>query len=91
MTIRDTKTLINIICNKNNLGLPINASVNKEFENKLRHKNYFFSNGIDIVHEFFNFERKIDSSFISKSIQMLGKHPIINKLLINVADNGIGN
>ncbi len=89
MTIRDIKTFLKIICNKKNLGLPINLSVNVEFEKKLRYKNYFFSNGIDLVHEFFNFERKIGSSFISKSVQMLGKHPIINKLLINFADNGI--
>ncbi len=91
MTIRDIQTFLNIIRNKKNLGLPINISVNAEFEKKLRHKNYFFSNGIDLVHEFFNFERKNPSSFISKSVQILGKHPIINKLLINVADKGIGN
>ena len=33
MTIRDTKNLLNIIKNKHSLGLPIDMSVNKEFEN----------------------------------------------------------
>ena len=45
MTIRDIKTFLKIICNKKNLGLPINLSVNVEFE-KLRYKNYFFLMGL---------------------------------------------
>ena len=53
MTIRDLKTLIQIIKEKINLGLPLDGSVNEEFEKKLKHKNYIFSSGIDLIHEFF--------------------------------------
>ena len=64
MTIRDINILMNIIKEKIDLGLPIDSSVNSQFENKLKHKNYIFLNGIDLIHEFFNFERKFDNSFL---------------------------
>ncbi len=89
MTIRDVKVLINIIKQKINLGLPLDISVNKEFEKKIRHKNYIFSNSIDFIQEFFNFERKINNSILSKSVQVIGKNTSIKNFIINIADNGI--
>ncbi|MDC3101780.1 FAD-dependent monooxygenase [Candidatus Pelagibacter sp.] len=89
MTIRDISTLIDIIKNKYSLGLPIDSSINSEFENSLKHKNYIFSNGVDLIHEFFNFERKINTNVLSKSVKIIAKSPYINKLLINFADKGI--
>ena len=47
--------------------MPINSSVNYEFEKNLKHKNYIFSNSIDFVQEFFNFERKTKNDFLSGS------------------------
>ena len=89
MTIRDIKFLSDIIKERYNLGLPLDSSVNLEFEKKIKHKNFIFSNSVDLVHEFFNFERKINSSFLSKSAQFLGKNKFINKFLIKIADEGI--
>ena len=89
MTIRDIKTFINIIKNRNELGLPLDISVNDEFENCLKHKNYIFSNGIDLIHKFFNLERKTKNTILSKSIQVLGKNPSINKMFTKIADKGI--
>ena len=89
MTIRDIKTFINIIKNRNELGLPLDISVNDEFENCLKHKNYIFSNGIDLIHKFFNLERKTTNTILSKSIQVLGKNPSINKMFTKIADEGI--
>ena len=89
MTIRDIKTFINIIKNRNELGLPLDISVNDEFENCLKHKNYIFSNGIDLIHKFFNLERKTKNTILSKSIQVLGKNPSINKMFTKIADRGI--
>ena len=77
-----------IITSKNNLGLNLDSSVNYEFEKKLKHKNFIFSNGIDMIHEFFNFERKMNSTLMSKSVQLINKNPKINKLFINIADGG---
>ena len=89
MTIRDIKTFINIIKNRNELGLPLDTSVNDEFETSLKHKNYIFSNGIDLIHKFFNLERKTKNTILSKSIQVLGKNPSINKMFTKIADRGI--
>ena len=63
--------------------------LNIEFQNNLKHKNLIFSNGIDFIHEFFNFERKINNKFLSKSVQLLGKNPLMNKIFMNVADKGL--
>ena len=88
MTIRDIKILIDIIRSRIQLGLQLDRSINIEFQNTLRHKNLLFSNGIDFVHEFFNFERKTNNKFLSKSVQLLGKNPFINKIFMKVADKG---
>ena len=58
MTIRDIKILLEIIQNKIDLGLPINSSVNQEFQKNTKHRNFIFSNGIDFIYEFFNYESK---------------------------------
>ena len=89
MTIRDIKSLINIINNKISLGLPLDISVSEEFEDRSKHKNFIFSNSIDLIHEFFNFERKTKSTLLSKSIQKLGKNSSINKMFTKIADTGI--
>ena len=63
--------------------------VNQEFENKCKSKNFIFSNGIDYVYEFFNFERKTNSKLLSKSVKILCENPMINKFFTRVADRGI--
>jgi 2-octaprenyl-6-methoxyphenol hydroxylase len=89
MTIRDIKMLLKIIKNKLDLGLELDSSVNKEFEKNMKYKNFIFSNGVDLIHEFFNYERKNKNSVISKSIQILGKNSSANKAFIKIADEGI--
>ena len=89
MTIRDIKILSNIIKNRLDLGLPFDSSVNKEFENIAKNKNLIFSNGIDLIHEFFNFERKTNTRFLSKSVQKLNNFKLINKVFTKIADKGI--
>ena len=89
MTIRDIKVLINIIIDKKNLGLPINKLILNEFEKKSKSKNFIFSNGIDLVNEFFNFERKTNNSFLSRSVQIIGKNRSLNKMFTKIADEGI--
>ena len=89
MTIRDIKFLLDIIRDRYNLGLPLDGSINLEFERKIKHKNFIFSNSVDFVHEFFNLERKTNNTFLSKSVQFFGKNQIINKFLTKIADKGI--
>ena len=89
MTIRDIKILAGIIKNRLDLGLPLDSSINKEFENIVKNKNLIFSNGIDLIHEFFNLERKTNTRFLSKSVQKLNNFKLINKAFTKIADKGI--
>jgi len=89
MTIRDIKILLEIIKKKLDVGLSLDSSVNSEFQKKLRHKNFIFSNGVDLIHEFFNFERKMKTNFLSKSVKLIGNYPSINKMFTKIADRGV--
>ena len=89
MTLRDIKIFSEIIKSRINLGLPIDSSINYEFEKKLKHKNLIFSHGIDFIYELFNFERKTKNTILSKSIQSIGKYSVINKFFTQVANKGI--
>ena len=89
MTIRDIKLLSNIIKNRLDLGLQLDSSINKEFENSAKYKNLIFLNGVDLIHEFFNFERKIKNNFLSKSVQKINNYQLINKAFTKFADEGI--
>ncbi len=89
MTIRDIEILTQIIKVKLSLGLPLDETINYEFEKRTRHKNTIFSNGIDLIYELFNLERKIKNDTLSKSIKVLGKNLSINKIFTRFADKGI--
>ena len=89
MTIRDIKTLVEIIKKRLDVGLPLDSSVNIEFQKKLKHKNFIFSNGIDLIHEIFNIERKMKTSFLSKSVKLISNYSFINKMFTKIADKGI--
>tara|TARA_B100001027_G_scaffold72691_1_gene49570 strand:+ start:636 stop:1712 length:1077 start_codon:yes stop_codon:yes gene_type:complete len=89
MTIRDLKLLLDIIEYRRNLGLSLDSSINLELEKKIKHKNFIFSNGIDLIHEFFNLERKMKNNILSKSVQLIAKNPSINKLFTKIADKGV--
>ena len=89
MNIRDIKHLTSIIDQRLNLGLPLDYSINHEFEKKLKHKNFIFSNGINLVNEYFNLESKSKSTLLSKSVQVLGNNNSIKRIITKIADQGI--
>ena len=89
MTIRDIKILLEIIQNKIDLGLAINSSVNKEFQKNTKHKNFIFSNGIDFIYEFFNYESKAKNNFLLNSLKYIGSKNSINNMLKKLADTGL--
>tara|TARA_Y100000768_G_scaffold387242_1_gene377919 strand:+ start:1005 stop:2081 length:1077 start_codon:yes stop_codon:yes gene_type:complete len=88
MTIRDIKVLLDIIKNKQLLGLPFDKSIGIEFEKKTKHKNFIFSNGIDLIQQFFDLERKTNNKALSKSVKFIGQYPSINKFFSKIADRG---
>ena len=89
MTVRDIKILNKIISEKIDLGLPLDSSVNSEFEKKTKHKNFLFSNGIDFIYEYFNLEKNTNNNILSKSINLIGKNSYINKMFTKIADKGV--
>ena len=88
MTIRDIHKLVVLISNRINLGLPIDKSINYEFEKYTKSKNYLFSNGIDFIYEFFNFERKLNNKFLNQSISHFVKNKKLNNVFKSFADMG---
>ena len=89
MTIRDIKVLSQIIKKRLDVGLSLDSSVNSEFQKQIKHKNFIFSNGIDLIHEFFNIERKTRTNFLSKSVKLIGNSSSINRMFTKIADKGI--
>jgi 2-octaprenyl-6-methoxyphenol hydroxylase len=89
MTIRDIKILLDIIKKRVDVGLSLDSSVNLEFQNKIKHKNYIFSNGVDLIYEFFNIERKMQSNFLSKSVKLISNYTRVNKMFTEIADRGV--
>ena len=89
MTIRDIKILLDITKKKLDLGLPLDSSVNSEFQKNLKYKNFLFANGVDLIHELFNMERKINIRLLSNSVKLISNYPFINKMFTKIADRGI--
>ena len=88
MVIRDIKVLGIILNKRLGLGLPIDSSICEDFEKKTKHKNFIFSQGINFIYEFFNFERKINSELFNKSIYLLLKNKRLNNVFKKIADSG---
>ena len=88
MTIRDIRNLVDIIKNKQKLGLALDNSIFSEFQKKTKSKNYLFSQGIDFIYEFFNFERKINNKILNNSISVIGRNRVLNKSFRILADVG---
>ena len=88
MSLRDIKLLSQLISEKINLGLEVDSTICSEFQKNSQDKNYLFSTGIDFIYELFNLESKINSNFLSKSINFFGKNKMMNSLLKKFADSG---
>ena len=89
MTLRDIQKIYKLIKFKRDHGLDLDTSICSDFEKNAKDKNYLFSNGIDFIYEFFNFENKINSSVLSKSLNLLGKNKFLNNFFTKLADRGI--
>ena len=91
MTIRDTKVLSNLIDKKIDLGLSLDQSILKEFENKTKHYNYLYANSINFIHEFFKLDNKFNNNFSNKMFYFLENNFYFKKYSIKFADNGLIN
>mgnify|MGYP001323632623 CR=1 FL=1 len=89
MTLRDIKIFSSLIDSKLDLGLPLDSSILKEFENNTKHLNYIFSSGINFIHEFFRIDNNFENKLSKKFIKKLGKNNFFNKMTTRFADQGI--
>jgi 2-octaprenyl-6-methoxyphenol hydroxylase len=89
MSLRDIKLLSKLIDEKINIGLDLDSSICHEFQKNIKDKNYIFSSSIDWIYELFNFERKINTKLISKTINIFGKNKSIKSLFKKFADRGV--
>ena len=89
MTLRDIEKLLIIISDKIKLGLPLDQSVCVKFEKLAKSNNLVFSEGINFIYESFNFQNRIKSNFIDKTIKLIGKNRLINRYFKKIADEGL--
>ena len=89
MNIRDIKNLMNLIDNKVHIGLPLNEDIAKEFQNNNRYKNIIFANGIDLLLEIFEYEKKLPKIVSKNFFSILEKIKIFKKYSSVIADKGI--
>ena len=89
MTLRDIKVLIDLLRAKDSLGLPVDVSICKEFEDKTKHLNFLFSSGNDFIYEFFNYDNEYLKLFSKKIFNYLDNNVLFKKLAIKYADKGI--
>ena len=89
MTLRHIKEINRLITLRKKYGLDLDSSICLNFEKNMKDKNYLFSNGIDFIYEYFNFENKIKNNIMSKLVKMLGKNRTVKEFFYKFADNGL--
>ena len=89
MTLRDIKILSEIIQDKIDLGLQLDILVLEEFQKKTKNKNFIFSNGIDFIYEYFNFDRKIKKKSLNKILKLFGMNKKFMNSIVKLADKGL--
>ena len=89
MTLRDINIFIKLITDRKDLGLPIDYSIYKDFENKTKHLNYIFSFGNDFIYEFFNHDNYYFKLFSKKIFSKLNNNRLFNKIAVKYADRGL--
>ena len=89
MTLRDIKIFSSLIDSKLDLGLPLDSSILKDFENNTKHLNYIFLSGINYIYEFFKIDNYFKNKFSKKIFKHLGKNDYFNKIATKFADQGI--
>ena len=88
MIIRDIKILSGLIQNKIDLGIQLDSSILSEFEKATKNKNFLFANGIDLIYETFNLDKKIRNKSFNKFLKIIGKNTSLTKYFIKLADRG---
>tara|TARA_Y100001970_G_scaffold202562_1_gene246612 strand:+ start:1362 stop:2471 length:1110 start_codon:yes stop_codon:yes gene_type:complete len=89
MTLRDIKVFLDLILEKESLGLPIDYSICKDFENRTKHLNFIFSSGNDFIYEFFNYDNFYMKTIPKKLLNFLSQNTFFNSVVKKYADRGL--
>jgi len=89
MTLRDIKVFIRLMKEKENLGLPIDSFLYKEFEKKTKHLNFLFASTNDIIYEFFNYDNLYLKNISKKIFSYLQNNKKLNNFAVKYADRGL--
>ena len=60
----------------------------EKFEKETKHKNFIFSNGIDLIHEIFNFNKNSNNTNFNNFLKIIGKNKFFKDMFMKVADVG---
>ena len=88
MTIRDIKILSKLFDERIELGMSLDKSILKKFENKTKHLNYLYSNSIDFIFDFFKLDSKLNNNYSNKIFKFLDKSALFKKYSTKFADQG---
>ncbi len=89
MTIRDIIKFTELIDERFNLGMQIDKTIYKDFEKLTKSYNSIFSFGVDLIHEFFRFNKNFVPKKISENIfSYLNRNKNLKELGIKFANEG---
>ncbi len=89
MILRNIKILNKLIDEKISFGLEINQSLLIDFKNKIQHFNFIFATGINLINEFFVFDKKLNSKISKNLFQILNRNKLFKEYSTIFADKGI--
>lgn len=89
MTIRDIKTLREIIKKKISLGLDLDESALLDFNNKTKSYNFLFAKGNDFIEKYFSINNKTFNLFSERIFNNINKRTFIKDIFVQIADKGL--
>ncbi len=79
MTIRDIKSLSNILDENIKLGIDDGEIIAQKFQEKNKHLNFIYGLGIDTINTFFNLDSKLKNNLSEPIFKLLKGNKILNK------------
>ena len=79
MTIRDIKSLVNILDENIKLGIDDGEIIAQKFQKKNKHLNFIYGLGIDTINTFFNIDSKLKNNLSEPIFKLLKGNKLLNK------------
>ena len=79
MTIRDIKSLCNILDENTKLGIYDGQIIAQKFQEKNKHLNYMYGLGIDALNSFFKIDNKLQNNLSEPIFEILKNNKFLNK------------